>query len=356
MKILFIIAAILFTGAIAEEVKESIKLGGSFRYRHEMFIIDGKDNRNRQRVAAKASLKAKVVPSVSVKFELASGGATARSANATLDNAFTKKDLFINQANFHWAPEFGQGLSLTGGKMKNPFAKVGKSELVYDSDFVPEGIALQYAKDYGSLSAFMNAAGIWVEEESSSDDVMLYAGQLGVSLPFADKKAAFTIGTGYYFHDGLKGTGPYEEGKSFGNSADTAKALLEDYTPWEVFAELGMKISGVPASLFGHYVQNFAADDDNVGFLAGVTLGKVKKPGSLGFRAYYRYMQKDAVFALTSDSDFGGGTTDNQGVELNADVGIANNIKGSVTYFINSAGLDNGTSYQRGQFDVKFTF
>ena len=34
-------------------------------------------------------------------------------------------------------PEQIPGLSLSGGKFKNPFYKPGKSELIWDSDFNP---------------------------------------------------------------------------------------------------------------------------------------------------------------------------------------------------------------------------
>jgi hypothetical protein len=356
----FLSFSVLLLSAVsfAAEKTEIIKIKGSLRYRHEMILEENNDSRNRHRIQAKAGIEGTVTPQTRVMVQISSGGPTARSANQSLDEAFTKKDLYINLAYFSWSPAFLPGLSLTGGKMENPFYRPCKSELIFDSDNVPEGITLQYKSGLTSVSPFVNIAGFWVDEEKEAEDTFLYAGQAGAKLPFADKKYYVLAGAGYYKYLDIRGHGVYDyaEGKFYNNSTDGDTVYANDYGSLEGFLEFGANLGGLPMAVFGHYIQNFDADFNNLGWLAGLSLGKARKPGSFSLRYYYRYLEKDAIFDVFADSDFGGGGTDNQGHEINVGVGIARNISGKVSYFINQKGLDNGTDYQRGQFDVKFKF
>ncbi|MFC1584753.1 putative porin [Fibrobacterota bacterium] len=360
--ITFIILTLGATQVIAEQESNPLKATGSLRYRHELFLEEDSDSRNRHRFQAKLGIAAEVNPSARVGLELASGGRTARSANQSLDGGFSKKAFMINQAYFAWSPKAVAGMTLQGGKFKGPFAKVSKTELVWDGDFVPEGILLKYDREYPSkVHAFMNIAGLWVEEHGGdTDDLLMFAGQGGAKMPVGAMSIKAAAGVYHYLNG--QGHGPLTDG-FHGNSTmpvvdgpDTSLGYAEDFTPVEAMLELTMKPGGVPLALFGHYVQNVMADNNNMGWLAGIAVGKAKKPGTIDFRAYYRVLEQDAVFDVYADSDFGGGGTDNSGVELNMGIGIAKNTKGKISYFINQAGIDNGTSYQRGQFDVKFSF
>ena len=76
---------------------------------------------------------------------LSSGNGNPISTNLTLDDAFTKKAIWLDLAYFKWSPK-ETGLSIFGGKMENPFYRVGGNQLIYDSDLTPEGIAFQFVK------------------------------------------------------------------------------------------------------------------------------------------------------------------------------------------------------------------
>jgi len=358
-----VIGASLLTAAAEEKKENNLKIGGSLRYRHEMILKEDEDSQNRHRVSAKAAIKAKINKDFKAGIELASGGKTATSSNQTLDDSFTKKEIRLNQANISFKCPL-TGIEVTGGKLKAPFEKVSKAELVWDSDIVPEGIAIKYDNEYPSkIRAFLNAGGFWLNEHSGdTDDFMMFAGQGGAKIPLTDILSV-KIAVGAYYYNSVNQGIPEKDGagnnstKTIVNSeGDSLDIYISDYTPVEAMAEIGMKTGTLPITVFWHYVQNVEVDDDNKGWLAGVSIGKVKKPGSFALRAYYRELQKEAVFGAFGDSDFGGGSTDNKGVELNAGVGIANNVSGAATYFINQQGIDDGKSYHRGQFDVKVKF
>ena len=62
--------------------------------------------------------------------------------------------MWIDLAYFDWHPERVEGLNVIGGKMENPFYAPGKTELLWDGDLRPEGVALNSPENGlpGSLS------------------------------------------------------------------------------------------------------------------------------------------------------------------------------------------------------------
>jgi hypothetical protein len=124
------------------------------------------------------------------------------------------------------------------------------------------------------------------------------------------------------------------------------------------FAAIGGKIRQFPWAVFGDFVINPVASDDNIGWLVGASFGKLKKPLDFFLRYYYRDVQSDAVVGLLNDSDFNGGATDGRGHEVNFSFQIVKYIQFALTYIYNRTPLDNprSTAYQRGQIDFKFKF
>lgn len=340
---------------------ERIKLHGDLRYRYERIEAEGKDDRNRHRIRARVGLDAKVTDTLDVGFQIATGSDDPVSTNQTLDGGFSSKDVWIDLAYFRWHPESIPGLHVIGGKMKNPFYRPGKTELVWDGDLRPEGVAAKYSKTLANWDFFTNLGGFWVEERGAGGDTGLFGAQAGVkyAFPFLDDKGYILIGGSYYDYGNAKGKSPfYDPTDPFGNSVDASGNYLFDYNLVESFAEFGFKVHDIPISLFGNCVINTAsAVREDTGWLVGLTVGKCKAPNSWAFRYNYRDLEADAVVGAFTDSDFIGGGTNGRGHEFGFDYQIAKNWRVGVSYFYNEREPSAGEKdYQRLQLDLVFKF
>jgi hypothetical protein len=350
------------TDSVASDVEEqtsksswtdTIHWKGDFRYRYETFDIENKPDRNRNRIRARAALIANVTPSIEVGLGLASGGDDPVSSNQTLGGGGSSKDLRIDLAYFDW-----DGLKDTnvyGGKFSNYIYKAGKNGLLWDGDWRPEGTGIKW--DNGRF--FANALGTWIESDSSKGESFAYLTQLGIKIPVGDA-LNLTAGMGYHVFD-TKGNGSYwgDDDDFFGNSYDpVTKTYLYDYEELEFFADLGFDLFGHPALLFGNYVQNQDADENDEGYAIGFKYGAAKNKGEWQFGYTYQKLEADAVLGLLTDSDFGGGGTDAKGSVFKGSYAFARNVNANIAYFINDVGLRSGDpiDFKRLQLDLSFKY
>jgi hypothetical protein len=350
------------TDAVATEVKEqskasdwtdSIRWKGDFRYRYEAFNIEGKPNRDRNRVRARAALIADVTPTIEVGLGLATGGDDPVSSNQTLGGGGSKKDLNLDMAYFDWS-----GLKDThvlGGKFDNYLHKAGKNALLWDSDWRPEGTGI----GWNNGKFFANALGTWIESDTNRGQSFAYLTQAGVKLPIGDA-VTLTAGVGYNNFD-TEGSSSYygDDNDFFGNSYDpVTNTYLYDYEELEFFAELGFDLFGRPAMFFGDWVQNQAADENDTAYALGFTYGSAKNKGEWQLGYVYQKLEADSVLGLLTDSDFGGGGTDSKGSIIKGSYALARNFNADFTYFINDVGLKSGdpTDFRRLQLDLSFKY
>ncbi len=173
-----------------------------------------------------------------------------------------------------------------------------------------------------------------------------------------------TVGGSVYYWDNTAGFGTlYDSGDGFGNSTvavldetgtETGELLYaEDFTTVEGFAQLAVK-AAVPVKLYGSYITNTEADDEDAGFVVGTTLGKAKEVGSTQLDINYRDLEADAVLGAWTDSDSGGGGTGIEGFKVQGKYQIAEGLTISLTGYINE--LADGSDYNRGQLDLIASF
>ena len=350
------------TDAVAADVKQqaaetdwtdNMRWKGDFRYRFESFDIEGKPNRDRNRVRARAALIADVTPNVEVGLGLATGGDDPVSSNQTLGGGGSSKDIRLDLAYFDWS-----GLANThvlGGKFSNFIHKAGKNALLWDGDWRPEGTGIAW--DNGMF--FANGLGTWIESDSNKGQSFAYLTQAGVKIPLGD---SFKLTTGIGYHRfNTKGNGSYfgDEDEFFGNSFDpVANTYLYNYEELELFADLGFSLFDRPVLVFANYVQNQAADDDDTGYAIGFNYGSAKNKGQWAFGYLYQRLEADAVLGLLTDSDFGGGGTDSKGHVLKGSYAFARNLNANMTYFMNDVGLnrDDPIDFKRLQLDLSFKY
>lgn len=350
--------------AAAASWADKLTLKGDLRYRYEMIDKEGSEERTRNRIRARFEATAKPADDLKVGLRLStSEGGDSVSSNQTLGDGSSRKDVFFDLAYMTWSPASLTGLSLTGGKMENPFVTV--ADLVFDGDLNPEGAALNYTLGGDGLDLMLNGGYFWVAERSADkDDGTMMGGQLAAKM----KKDSLHMvgGVGYYAFQNLEGYDIIGE-KSFGNSTTggeedpitgevSPKLYANEFEILDVVAEIGMKL-GIPVAIYGDYAVNQDADEDDTGYMVGLKLGKTKEPGSVDFNYNYRELEANAVLGAWTDSDFIGGGTDGKGHKLALGVQLTKALKGNVTYFMNEIGLDGDSKdYDRLQVDVSAKF
>jgi hypothetical protein len=266
---MILISLLIASSLYADEDK--IKIKGDFRYRHETIDEDSEDTRNRHRIRMRLGLTGQINKDISAAIQFSSGGDDPVSSNQSLDGGFSTKDTRLDLAYVVWKPKQVSGLELRGGKMKNPYLSVQKSELLWDGDLNPEGIAGNFSYDLEEFELFTNGGFFWIEERSDDDDSYLAGGQMGIKYSFPDEKSYLIIGGGYYDYLNTQGFTPFYNEDGSGNSLDDDDNYREDFNELDFFAEAGTMIRTLPVAIFGDIVTNTAADEDNLGWLAGIT-------------------------------------------------------------------------------------
>jgi hypothetical protein len=352
-------------GVAPESWSDRIRLDGDFRYRFENIDIEGSDERNRQRIRARANIKADVADDIEVGFGLATGGDDPVSTNQTLGGGGSSKDVVLNLAYVDW--EAAEGLHVFAGKFKNPLTRVGKQPLMWDGDWTPEGIALTYKRDW----FFANALGNYLESDSRrSNTTFSWGAQFGAAGTLGGAK--LKGGIGYY---ALKTQGeettfgdPADPGDYFGNTAvesgglpcgttpDTNCTYLYDYLLTQVFAEAAFDIGDWPTIVFLDWVNNSDPSENNTGWTVGTRIGQAKDRGQMQFSYLYADKEADSMLGLLTDSDFGGGGTDNKGHFLQLNVGVNKGWTIGAQYFINETDISSGSrsDYNRLMIDFQW--
>ena len=345
------------TEALEQAAKSSwtdtLRWQGDFRYRYESFDIEGQPHRDRNRIRARAALIADVTPTIEVGLGLASGGEDPVSSNQTLGGGGSTKGLNIDLAYFDWS-----GLPNThvlGGKFKNYLVDSGSNALLWDSDWRPEGFGVSWANDL----FFVNGMGTWIESDSKAGQSFAFATQAGINMNITDD-LELAAGIGYYVFN-TKGLGSFfgDDDDFFGNSFDPVTlTYLYDYEEVELFAGMRFSLFDRPLLVYGTYVENQAADENDTAWSYGFKYGKTKNRHDWDFAYMYKHLEADAALGLLVDSDFGGGGTDSKGHVFLGSYGLAPGIAAKVTYFINDAGLKSGDpiDFKRLQLDLSFKY
>ncbi len=307
---------------------QNIKFKGDLRTRYQWEKRKGSEERHRARIRFRLGSEIKVTDGVKVAAGLATGGTDPRSTNETLDNTFETSDIRLDYAYAQYAPL--SWLTLLGGKIKGtPFWT--PSDLLWDSDINPEGIAVNLNHALSSnIDGFFNA-GLFILDEASSDtsDPFMYVLQPGFDAKISDDINLKTA-VSYYGFDNIKGS---TLDHSSGTNSLSGGVLQYNYDSFGVSAELGFKnplgIEAVPYfALLGEYINNFDPSSDNNGFLVGCAVGekKVGKKGQWQAKYLYRRLERDAFPDTFPDSDFYGGETNAKGHEAIFQYGLLDNV------------------------------
>lgn len=340
-----------------------IHFKGDFRLRYQYQDkkkSDGtKINRNRGRYRWRFGAVADVTEDKKwqMGFGLCSGSGDPRSTNQTFTNDFETPDARIDYAYAQYQP-FRQW-KIIGGQFNNPLYKT--KDMVWDSDIRPQGVAapLKY-KVNDRFGFFLNPALFVLQEfKAKEETAWMFVLQPGVRIKPTNGTWIKLAGAWYLNRDVQGNQFEYSSGT---NSTDANGHLLDNYSSVALDGEFGFKFSGPVQKLafFGQFIKS-DADNDNVGWLAGVKFGRsLKKFGDWVFEYNYRRLEKDAVLDFMPDSDFYGGKTNAAGHELEFKFGLAKHVSLAMDYYntrkIDYAGDKTDEPENVFQFDVKFKF
>lgn len=330
---------------------DRIRWQGDFRYRYENIDEAGKDGRNRSRIRARPAMIASITPTLDVGFGLATGGDDPVSSNQTLGGGGTSKGLALDLAYFDWSAL--EGTHVLGGKFKNFLYKSGGNDMLWDSDWRPEGTGITWSNDL----VFATGLGTWIESDSAKQESFASALQAGIVLPLGDR-VTLTTGLGYYNFDVAGLSSVYGDTDDFyGNSYNpVTQTYLYNYHEIEVFAEVGFDLFARPLNIFADYVQNQAVNDNNTGYAFGVHYGEAKKKGQWELGYTYEKLEADAAFGLLVNSDFGVGGTDAKGSIFQGSYALHNGINAVLTYYMTEVGLSQPTQFDVNRLQADLTF
>ncbi len=341
---------------------ENFKLFGDLRYRHEYTDDDtASQSRHRHRLRARVGLTGKVNDQVNATVALASGSSeSATNTNQELTGAFSSKNIWLDLAYFDIHPEKVKGLNIHGGKIKNPYGKVGNSDLMYDTDVRPEGIAAIYKKTLSENTNLLGVfGGYWLQERGADVDTGLWAGQVTLTHKIPDiEDCSVTAGAGYFNYTNIEnqvalGTSAV----NFRGNTNSGGVYATDFDIMRTFGQVSFSVSDQPCMVFGEMLMNTSANsNEDTGYLVGAGVGKCKNPGSWQAVYNYRDLQADCTPAALADSTIAGGGTKLRGHKISVGYQLAKNWNLSANYLVGDRIRTNKTDHKVFQFDINYKF
>jgi hypothetical protein len=310
---------------------QNTRVKGDFRLRQQYEKFDNKEERWRTRLRYRLGIESKVNQQVKVGLGIASGGSDPRSTNQTFQDSFSRKGINLDYAFAQYDP--CAWATFVGGKMRNPLWLV--SDLIWDTDITPEGFAILFNRKVNDQLALFCSGSFFILDEFSdkNNDPYMYIVQPGFDWTI-NEKAGLKASAAYYGFTHMENAKLDYSAKT--NTGAATTGLVYDYDAVVLSAQFRLLPGIVPyAAVFGDYVNNPDPDNDNQGFLLGLTCGeeKVKEFGQWRFQYAYRRLEKDATLDIFPDSDFHEGKTGVKGHEWIVEYGVGKNTYMSLDYY-----------------------
>lgn len=391
----------------AKDVRKAIDwlnrftFSGDMRVRHEGFYQSGVKARNRERFRFRFGAQLKISDELTATFRLASGDLNDPiSTNQTMGDLFNRKPIGIEQVYITVTPgeTFGLGdwpwkpLTITAGKMSNTLFRpraVLESEMIWDSDITPEGLAETFTFFQASEGVLrrlqLNTIQWAVDEAGATADAFFIGGQLVGTFKLLPRlETTFALGD-YYLTSSRRAA---QERNTNSSLNLTNSVVLRDgrvvlggvpFRPVannpirKYFGGFNLLNAGVqmqwdtgypkrPLFFFVDFVHNTEAKtDEDTAVWVGLGLGQTREQGDWSFAAIWARTETDAVLSGLSYSDFGrNGGTNVQGPFLAINYMILPRLTLTAkNHFVNlikrPAGVSNSAVY-RFQLDAQVTF
>lgn len=342
---------------------QEIKFKGDFRLRHENFENSGTTkDRQRQRMRLRIGADLKLPNNLKVKSRLASGEDDQVSTNQTLTDNADPKSIFIDRAFLEWTPI--EQIRLAAGKQSNPFWGPYSNDIMWDSDYNPEGASEHAEVLLGPIGVGVTLGQFAIEEESSNlRDVYLFSEQLTLETKLP-AESRIQVAVAHHEFANIKQGSLDGAGTLATNTPGTPFSILQ------LSGILSSTIMGIPVSVETTWIQNNAAvktdlnadgslNKEDSGTQAGLIVGKASKKGSFELAGFVKEIEKDAAVAGITDSDFPN-TTNAKGWLAWVSYAITDYMNATIKHFdaekkVVVAGAADG-SVNRTQFDLALKF
>lgn len=355
--LIIVLLALASSAPRAGDWTDKIDIGGDFRYRYDFVDDEELFQRHRQRIRMRLNVSAEVTNGINAVFQIASGTESPVSANQTLTDGFSSKEVQLNRAYVEGERPEIPGLAISAGKFKCPWFKPGNVELVWDANLNTEGIVATYSRSSEDVNLRIMASGQIIEERSADEDSYL-AGLQAIGNYDMTLSSSLTLAASYYDYANTEGHPTFWKPElALGNTLDFRGGYANDFNLLEFSGEVQFESDGIPFAIHGDFVSNTAADSDHTGWLIGMRAGNMtRQRGTWTVQYNYRKLEKDAVVGLFTDSVFRGAGTDGKGHKVWANLMIFDNTMIGIKYFNNKKGLDNGSNLQRVIVDLSMNF
>ena len=360
---------------------DELKISGDVRVRYEEFF-NQKVVRTDQQIPGSAGSYASIENRIRLRYRLrlgfdatagdfkggvklasgenqgaANGNGDPISTNTTFDNTASHKPIYIDRAYLSYNPSWFDQMTVTGGKMENPFFY---SPMVFDADLSPEGFAQQYVYAVNDKLQFFFTASQWAIEEAArgtgqqasgiGQDVYMFGEQAGIDWKIVDKKLGLKTAVALYSFDGLNNspiTLPMAGNAQFAAPGSAVANLRDSINAinFNTQIKLGYLGENLPVTVYGDYVYNMASsntgsDGMNDGWFVGLKLGEAKKQGQWELAYYYESLGANAFLDAIVDSDFGYGGTNNEGHIIRASYAVTDFLTLNLSFWV-VENLDN---------------
>ncbi len=321
---------------------DGLYIKGDIRIRYEGFKFDGTDlgqadkkQRNRGRVRLRLGLGKEWDNGVGAHLRLATGNtADATSTNQTFEGA-ANKNFNLDRAYLTYSPERWDWLTLTGGRMPNPFVH---TMLVWDGDVNFDGVSENVSyQAFEHVGFFWTAGQFVLEEESSANDSLLWAWQGGANVDCTDTFST-TLAVAYYVYENVDDSAALNSVATSRGNSGSALDLDFEYSIVDIVNKYDWELIDKPFSFYWNIAFNTSDNngaqvlEQNLAWGIGTKLGKAKNQGDWECGLVYERIEADAVFAPLTDSDFFG--TNRKGFRISGGYKLLDNLLLSATVFV----------------------
>lgn len=356
-----------------EPAKDSKKISffGDFRLRVQNETQEPNQARGRQRMQLRAGFKADLTEELQVIGRLMTG-TSATSGNVTLGDDGSpgsgRKSIGVEQAYLNYQPL--KFMNWQAGKISSPFVFVGKNQIILDRDITPEGLAVKLPIDLDDnwKLSFIGLTS-QIRENYDKAGLDLTDSQLNGAqaiLQWKNQDTSVLLGGGSFAFTAIK---DYEPSKFVAKARDPnpeqgnttqidinsgASVYTNNFDNSESFIEVKQKLGNWELSLFEEQVQNINLNSLNTATSSGIGVNYKQ----FQFIVWNQKIEKDAVMALFTDSDFADGFTSSKGRIIQLIYKASSNITWTYTGYdvVTLIDTDFPTSYKRSQLDLLLSF
>ncbi len=310
--------------AMEQEIRESntrrFEFYGDYRIRAEEDVRTDYD-RFRGRFRIRAGMHASLNEQIKVGVRLVSTGNPddPNSSHVNLTRGFNQIRVAFDRAFVYYHPRESSNFEFWVGKFSNPnVSSQIYSEIVWDADIQPEGIAVSYQlrpRGHRPGLRFVNGLYELSQFKTGTRKNWLFTSQLTGSLDIGTKWSV-TASSGLYYYknikdldvqaafiDGNDGNLQYEKSVVLQN--DTVKRFfyVSDFYLGHAFLHFKTTVRELPVIFKLQGLSNFGAQSERLGYTAGMSLGQLKEAGDWYAYYQYNYLQRESVFTPFAQDD-----------------------------------------------------